>query len=76
MRGRPSSDHRIAQTDQVCDLRLLVGLDDAADRLQERVYVLAGRLGNVFAVVLAYMVSEEIEAVVYAGDDCLFSRCR
>ena len=31
--GRPSSDNRIEQTDQVFDLRLLVGLDDAADRL-------------------------------------------
>ena len=72
--GRPSPDHRIEQTDQVFDLRLLVGLDDASDLLQERVHVLAGRLGKVFAVVLTYMVSEEIEAVVYAGDDGLCLR--
>ena len=72
--GSPSPDNRIEQTDQVFDLCLLVGLDDSSDLLQERVHVLAGRLGDVFAVVLAYMVSEEIEAVVYAGDDCLFLR--
>src|SRR5713101_7748102 len=71
---RPSSENRLAQTAQVVDLRLLVGLDDAADRLQERVHVLAGWLGKVCAVVRASMGSEAIEAVGDAGDDCLVLR--
>src|SRR5437867_2692144 len=74
VRGRPSPDHRIEQTDQVFDLCLLVGLDDASDLLQARVHVLAGRLGTVCAVVRASMVSEAIEAVVYAGDAGLVRR--
>jgi hypothetical protein len=56
--GRPSPDHRIEQTEQVFDLCLLVGLDNTADLLQERVHVPAGWLGDVFAVVFAYMVSK------------------
>src|SRR5262249_47660499 len=72
--GRPAPDNRIEQTDQVFNLCLLVGLDDASHLLQERVHVLAGWLGDVFAVVFAYMVSEEITALVYAGDDGLFLR--
>src|SRR5215510_5574189 len=72
--GRPSPAHWLEQTDQVCDLCLLVRLDHTADLLQERVHVLAGWLGEVFAVVCASMVSQEIAALVYAGDDSLFLR--
>jgi len=71
---RPSSATRLAQTAQVGDLRLLVGLDDAADRLQARGPVRAGWLGTVCAVGLASMGSEAIDAVGDAGDDCLVLR--
>ena len=55
VRGRPAPDHRLEQTAQVCDFCLLVRLDNTSDLLQERVHVLAGGLGEVFAVVFAYM---------------------
>ena len=59
----PSSNERVEQQDQISGCGSLVFLHDFSDFFQERFHVLLGRFDNELTVVLAYMLSEKVEAV-------------
>ena len=59
----PSSNERVEQQDQVTSSGSLMVLDHFSDFFQERFHVLLGRFDNELTVVLAYMLSEKVEAV-------------
>src|SRR5262245_43278012 len=62
---RPSSDHRVELQNQMSGSSLLAILHDFSDFVQERLYVLAGRLDEQLALaaiaILADILSEKIE---------------
>lgn len=60
---RPASNHRIEQINQGFLLRRAVHPDGFPDAVQKRLYVFARRLNEKLAVVFAYILSEEVEAL-------------
>jgi hypothetical protein len=66
---RPSSDKGIELHDQISCCRLFVGLDERPHLAQEGGDVLARRLDDELALVLAYVLPQEIEAIVDVRDD-------
>src|SRR6266702_5475308 len=60
----PSSNERVEQQDQVTSSGSLMVLDHFSDFFQKRFHVLFRRLDDELAVVLAYMLSEKVEALV------------
>ena len=68
----PSPNDSVELTDQVSGGGLFVVLDDSSDFLQESLDVLLRRLDEQFAVVLAYILAQKVEAVFDVRDDRLF----
>ncbi len=66
----PSPDNRIEFHHDLSRRAILVFLDDSSDLLDERLYVLfRGTRQYSSIAVLAYMLTEEVEAVLNSGDD-------
>ena len=65
----PSSNFRVELCYQMSGVCLLVILHDFSDLLQERFDVLVRGFDEEFPLVLAYILSEKIEAVLNVGDE-------
>ena len=71
----PTADLRVEQIDQIGGRHTSCVSDGLADAIQESFNVLLGRLDEQFPVgVPAHVLSEEIKAFLYVGDDRLFRR--
>ena len=68
----PAPDDGVELVNQVAGCGLFVGVDDCLRFGQERFDALAGRFDEELAVVLAYVLSQEVESVVDVGYPGLF----
>ena len=64
----PTTNNRIELGDEVTGLRCLVGLYDPSNLCKERLDVLFRRLDKELAVILANILPEKIETVLYVRD--------
>jgi hypothetical protein len=74
----PASDHGIQLDNQPRCRQCLVRFHCGPDLFQKRLYILLGRLDQQFVpfacLILAHILSQEVEAFFYLGDDCFLSR--
>src|SRR5258708_2130971 len=70
----PPANERVEQQDQISRCGSLVLLHDLSDFFQERFHVLLGRFDNELPIVLAYMLSEEVEAIFNMRHEGFLSR--
>ena len=64
----PAPNHRVDLGDHIRRGSLLVGLHDFPDLTQECLDILSGGLDQQFARILAYVLAQEIEAVLNVRD--------
>jgi len=65
---RPAPQKRVEQANQISSLRLSVCLHDRPDLVQERFHALLGWLNEQFAIVLADVLAQKVEALRYVRD--------